>query len=81
VETAVAESMRDAFVLAAFNTISANAPLLELVNGPGQIDRPRIRRAVKDYSGIDWSPATSLLGEALSALWQAGKSRTMRLVL
>jgi hypothetical protein len=58
----------------ALNTVSANAPLLELVNGPRPIDRPRLRRAVKDYSGIDWSPATSLLGEALSALWQADKS-------
>jgi hypothetical protein len=75
VETAVAESVRDAFALAVLNTVSANTPLLELVNGPRPIDRPRLRRAVKDYSGIDWSPATSLLGEALSALWQADKSR------
>jgi len=75
VETAVAESVRDAFALAILNTVSANAPLLELVNGPRPIDRPQLRRAVKDYSGIDWSPATSLLGEALSALWQADRSR------
>jgi hypothetical protein len=75
VETAVAESVRDAFALSVLNTVSANAPLLELVNGPRPIDRPHLRRAVKDYSGIDWIPATSLLGEALAALWQADKSR------
>ena len=47
-ETAVAESVRDAFALAILNTVSANAPLLELVNGPQPIDRPRLRQTVKD---------------------------------
>jgi hypothetical protein len=74
-ETAVAESVRDAFALAILNTVSANAPLLELVNGPQPIDRPRLRQTVKDYSGIDWTPAAALLREAVAALWQADKSR------
>jgi hypothetical protein len=75
VQAAVAEPLQDAFSLAILNTIAANPPLLELVNGPRLIDRPRLRRAVKDYSGIDWSHATELLGETFSALWQADKSR------
>jgi hypothetical protein len=74
-ETAVSESVRDAFALAVLNTVSANPPLLELVNGPRPIDRPRLRHAVKDYSGIDWSYAASLLGEAVAALWRVDKSR------
>ena len=55
VETALAESVRDAFALAVLNTVSANAPLRDLVNGPRPIERAHLRRAVKDYSGIDWS--------------------------
>jgi len=74
-QEAIAESVRDAFTLAILNTVSANAPLLELVNGPQPIGRPRLRQAVKDYSGIDWSPATALLAEAFSALLQSDKSR------
>ena len=74
-EAAIAESVRDAFALAILNTVSANPPLLELVNRPRPIDRPRLRQAVKDYSGIDWSPATALLAEAFSALFQTDKSR------
>jgi len=75
VETAVAESVRDAFALAILNTVSANPPLLELVNGTRPTDRPRLRQVVKDYSGIDWGPAASLLADALSALWHADRSR------
>lgn len=74
-QAAVSEPLQDAVALAILNTVSANPPLLELVKGPHPIDRPRLRRAVKDYSGIDWSHAASLLGEAFSALWQADKSR------
>jgi len=74
-QAAIAESVRDAFALAILNTVSANPPLLELVNGPRPIDRPRLRHAVKDYSGIDWSPAAALLAEAFSALFQTDKSR------
>jgi hypothetical protein len=75
VQTAVSEPLQDAFALAILNTVAANPALLELVNGPSPIDRAQLRRAVKDYSGIDWSHAASLLGEAFSALWQADKSR------
>src|SRR5579883_1341180 len=75
VQTAVSQPLQDAFALAILNTVAANPSLLDLVNGPRPIDRARLRRAVKDYSGIDWSHAASLLGEALSALWQADKSR------
>ena len=75
VQAALAETLQDAFALAILNTVAANASLLELVNGPRPIDRSALRQAVKDYSGIDWRPAASLLGEALSALWQADKSR------
>jgi len=74
-QAAIAESMRDAFALAILNTVAANATLLELVNGPKPIDRPRLRQAVKDYSGIDWSPATALLAEAFSTIFHADKSR------
>jgi len=54
VQTAVSESLQDAFALAILNMVAANTPLLELVNGPHPIDRSQLRRAVKDYSGIDW---------------------------
>jgi hypothetical protein len=74
-QTALAEPLKDAFALAILNTVAANPSLLELVNGSHPIDRPQLRRAVKDYSGIDWSHAVSLLGEAFSVLWQADKSR------
>ena len=75
VQTAVSEPLQDTFALAILNTVAANPPLLELVNGPRPVDRTQLRRAVRDYSGIDWSHAGSLLGEAVSALWQADKSR------
>jgi hypothetical protein len=29
---------------------------------------------VKDYTGIDWSPATSHIGDVFAGLWNAGKS-------
>ena len=74
-QSAVSEPLQDAFALAILNTVAANPPLLELVNGPRPIDRPQLRRAVKDYSGIDWSHATTLLRDACAALWQADKSR------
>lgn len=75
VETAVSEPIQDAFALAILNTVAANPALLGLVNGPRPIDRPQLRRAVRDYSGIDWSYAASPLRDAFSALWQADKSR------
>lgn len=68
IQDAAAESVRDALALAVLNTISANAPFLELVNGPRPVDRARLRRAVKDYAGIDWSPAASHIGEVFASL-------------
>jgi hypothetical protein len=75
IQDAAAETVRDAIALAILNTIAANAPLLELVNGPRPVDRAQLRRAVKDYAGLDWSPATSHLGEAFASLWRTDKSR------
>lgn len=75
VQAAVSEPLQDALALAVLNTVAANPSLLELVNGPRPIDQPRLRRSVKNYSGIDWSHATSLLRDACAALWEADKSR------
>src|SRR6202034_194401 len=49
VQTALAETVQDAFALAILNTVAANAPLVELVNGRRPIDRSALRQAVKDY--------------------------------
>ena len=75
IQDAAAESMRDAIALAILNTISANAPLRELVKEAHTVDRAELRRAVKDYTGIDWSPATAHLGEMFASLWRTDKSR------
>jgi len=47
---------RDRLVMAGLQTIRINAPLRELVLGDEPISRPRLREAVKDYSGINCSP-------------------------
>src|SRR5581483_6998143 len=39
------------------------------------IDRGQLRRAVKDYTGLDFSPAVSHLGDLFASLWRSDKSR------
>ena len=75
IEDAVSESIRDAIALAILNTVSANEPLLRLVNGPQPVDRALLRQTVKDYSGINWSPGMAHLMAAFAELWQADRAR------
>ncbi len=64
----------DRLVSAAIETFRKNPVLRDLVNSDAPLDIPTLRHAVRDYSGVDFSPFHSVL-EGLPAIFQRSKQK------
>jgi hypothetical protein len=71
---ATGDDLRDRLVTAILETIRLNAPLRSLAFDGEMISRSRLRKTVKDYAGIDFSPIVTAFQDFLPFL-QGRKQR------
>lgn len=72
VSDSTGNAFRDRLALGILNTVAGHDGLRNLINGPYPIDFPALRRAVADYSDINFQP---LIDEFFALVEQAFKAR------